>query len=244
MAIRQKSAEPFEYQGSNGKVVLLIHGFTGSPTEMAPMGQYLHKKGYTVYCPCLKGHGTSPEDMENTNWKDWVGTAESKLKEIQQKHEEIYVVGFSMGGCIALYLSMKYKFKAVASISAPVYLVDKKAYFTPILKYIRRFKIKKKKPNYDVDLFSYDKTPVKSVSSLLRLINLVRLNLSKVKIPALIIQGDNDNVVLPKSGEYIYKNIKSPVKKILNFPKRSHMITVENGREEIFKSIEEFFSTI
>ncbi|QNO14381.1 alpha/beta fold hydrolase [Alkalicella caledoniensis] len=244
MAIRQKNAEPFRYHGDKNKAVLLIHGFTGSPTEMEPLGKYLHKKGFSVYCPLLSGHGTTPEEMEETTWKDWVGTAEATLKSLKEKYKEVYMVGFSMGGCITLYLSMKYEIQGIVSISAPIYLVDKKAYFTPILQYIRRFKEKKRKPNFNVPIFSYDKTPIKSVSSLLRLITLVKSNLSKVKHPILIIQGDEDNVVIPKSADYIYKNVKSHIKEIKFYQKRSHMITVENGRDEVFNQIYDFLSKI
>ena len=242
MAIRQKKTEPFRFkvQGDNDKAILLIHGFTGSPTEMEPLGIYLHKKGYSVYCPLLAGHGTTPEEMEATNWKDWAGTAETALKELKLKYKQVYVIGFSMGGCITLYLSMKYKVDGIVTISAPVFLVDKKAYFTPILKYIRRFKEKKRKPDFDVPIYSYDKTPIKSVSSLLSLILLVKSNLAKVKLPILVIQGEEDNVVIPKSADHIYRNIKSQTKAINYYPKRSHMIIVENGRDEIFNKIYSF----
>ncbi len=43
--------------------MLLIHGFTGSPPEMRLVGEYLHRRGLTVYAPLLPGHGTTVEDM-------------------------------------------------------------------------------------------------------------------------------------------------------------------------------------
>ena len=54
-----QGAEGFEFQGDNGKAVLLLHGYTGSASEMRPLGEYLHKHGYTVLCPLLPGHGTT-----------------------------------------------------------------------------------------------------------------------------------------------------------------------------------------
>lgn len=244
MVIRQKSPEPFEYHIEGNKAVLLIHGFTGAPTEMAPLGEYLRETGYSVSCPLLKGHGTDVEDLEATTWKDWVGTAENALKELKTRYDKVYVVGFSMGGCIALYLAMKYEIEAVVSISTPVFLVDKKAYFTPILKHFRRYKPKPRKPDYGIPVFSYDKTPIRSVASLLKLIRFVKYNLSKITIPALVIQGDNDRVVRPGSAHYIYKTIKSELKEIVEYQNRSHMITVENGRQEVIKKVEEFLSKI
>jgi carboxylesterase len=42
-----KTTEPFFFPG-NDTGCLLIHGFTGAPTEMRPLGEFLAGKGYTV----------------------------------------------------------------------------------------------------------------------------------------------------------------------------------------------------
>ena len=52
--------------------VLLCHGFTATPAEMLPLGQYLNEKGFTVACMRLAGHSTSPEDMARMTWQDWL----------------------------------------------------------------------------------------------------------------------------------------------------------------------------
>lgn len=64
-------AEPFLLSGSS-KGVLLIHGFTGSPSEMVLLGEYLYKQGYTVLGVRLAGHGTNVEEMAITNWQELV----------------------------------------------------------------------------------------------------------------------------------------------------------------------------
>ncbi|SHK22072.1 carboxylesterase [Anaerobranca californiensis DSM 14826] len=244
MIITKKKADPFEYHNNGDVGVLLIHGFTGSPTEMAPLGEFLYKEGYSVYCPLLAGHGTDEEEMEKTTWKDWVASAEEGLKKLQGKYPKVFVIGFSMGGCIALYLGMKYNIAGIVSISAPIYLTEKKAYLTPVLKYFQRYKPKPKKLDYGVQLFSYDKTPIKCVSSLLKLILIVKYSLKKVKIPTLIIQGEDDRVVEAKSARYIFEKINSPYKELKYFPKRSHMIPVEQGREEVMDKVLEFLQRI
>ena len=54
-----EGAESFLLEGKNNKAVLLLHGYTGAPSEMRPLGDYLHALGYTVSCVRLPGHGTS-----------------------------------------------------------------------------------------------------------------------------------------------------------------------------------------
>ena len=41
-----KNAEPFYFPG-NSTGCLLIHGFSGAPTEMRPLGDFLAEKGYS-----------------------------------------------------------------------------------------------------------------------------------------------------------------------------------------------------
>ena len=47
-----------QYFFKNGKKgVLLIHGYTGSPAELKPLGEYMRDKGYSVFGVRLPGHG-------------------------------------------------------------------------------------------------------------------------------------------------------------------------------------------
>ena len=42
---------------------LLVHGFTGTPWEMAPLAHRLASDGIMSVAVRLPGHGTSPEDL-------------------------------------------------------------------------------------------------------------------------------------------------------------------------------------
>ena len=59
----REGMHPFFKKRKGKKVALLIHCFTGSPKEFRQMGEYLAKKGISVYAPLLPGHGTSPEQL-------------------------------------------------------------------------------------------------------------------------------------------------------------------------------------
>jgi carboxylesterase len=43
-------AEPFSFPGGDVGC-LLVHGFTGNPSSMRPMGEYLSGQGFTVVGP-------------------------------------------------------------------------------------------------------------------------------------------------------------------------------------------------
>ena len=54
--------KPFDFpEGNHG--VLLIHGFTGSPGHMRPLGEKLREAGFAVRGILLPGHGESPEAL-------------------------------------------------------------------------------------------------------------------------------------------------------------------------------------
>jgi carboxylesterase len=50
-----------ERKGSVG--VLLVHGLTGTPTEMKQFGKVIARKGFTVACPELAGHCATIEAL-------------------------------------------------------------------------------------------------------------------------------------------------------------------------------------
>jgi carboxylesterase len=246
MKYLHENAKPFYFKGNNIGC-LLIHGFTGSAAEMRLLGDYLASKGYTVKGVLLKGHGTSVEDMEKTNWKDWLSTAETELIQLKNKCDKVIVIGLSMGGIIALNLASRFNVDGTVSIAAPIYITNRIAYFAFLLKYFKKYESKRKK---EIDeaikdyLISYDKTPVSSVPHLLRLIRKTRRRLKKVKSPLLIIQSKNDNTVKYESAEYIFNHAGSRIKKLLYLKESGHIVTVDCERERVFKEIVDFIKQI
>ncbi|MFB6366963.1 alpha/beta hydrolase [Paenibacillus elgii] len=64
---------PFWLEGTGERAstqLLLIHGFTGSPSEFRRLGYDLNDLGYTVNAVRLPGHGATPEDMIRTGRND------------------------------------------------------------------------------------------------------------------------------------------------------------------------------
>lgn len=245
MADINKVAEPFFFPGdSNG--ILLIHGFTGSPSELRWLGEKLNRAGYTVAGCLLAGHGTTVEDMADTCWRDWYFSAEKSLLELRRKCDTIFVIGLSMGGLLSLYLSMFHKVKGVVSLNAPIYLVNKKTLFVPLLRHIKRFTGKPYRTSEvqaarEEQTFSYDRIPLKALHSLREFIKVLCKELPGVEVPAMVIQSCQDRVVEPKSAKYIFEKIASPEKTLHWFKNSGHLITLEGEREALLSLILEFF---
>ena len=97
-------AEPYHHEG--GQIgVLLCHGFTGSPQSLRPWGEYLAEAGMTVALPRLPGHGTTWQEMNRTRWEDWYAELDKTFADLRGRCAEVFVMGLSLGGCMALRLA-------------------------------------------------------------------------------------------------------------------------------------------
>ena len=92
--------------GAARGIVVLNHGFTGSPWDMEPVGALLEDAGYEVICRRLPGHGF-PEGPENNSWQGWLGEAQGAVDEAVRlaQGRPIAVAGLSMGALLTLRLA-------------------------------------------------------------------------------------------------------------------------------------------
>ncbi|WP_353893847.1 alpha/beta fold hydrolase [Proteinivorax hydrogeniformans] len=238
----EKIEKGFKYINGNTKAVLVIHGFTGSPTEVHPLARFLADQGFDVFGPCLPGHGTTVEDMIQYTDKDWIDAVDKVLADMIANYQKCYVVGFSMGGAIALHLTAKYQqdISALATISAPIY-IPKATYFANLIKHFKKSIPKPPKPDYGVPIFSYTETPVQSLPFIVNIIKQAKKDIPKISIPIFVSQGLKDSTVYPKSAGYIFSNVSSTEKKIRYYCHASHMLPVEKKyRDKLFNEMNNF----
>lgn len=239
-----EGAEPFLLPGEK-KGVLLIHGFTGSPAEMRLLGEFLHKKGYTVLGVRLCGHGTKPEEMAATNWINWYHSVCDAYHLLKGTCTEISVVGLSMGALLAMQLGIGYKdIKNVVAVSAPIEILDRKLLLLPpaersVGRYVllKRRKFSDCAEAYSV---SYKKTPLMGIHNLLGLIQSIKKSLPELDRPLLVIHSRNDHTAAPSSAEYIYETSGSVRKELFWLQESGHIITLDLERETAFAKILSF----
>jgi carboxylesterase len=235
--LARRLSEPFFIE--KGPVAcLLIHGFSGSPAEIRPLGEYLAARGITVRAPLLPGHGTTPDDLRRTRWPQWVRAAEAELATMQQRYGTVHVAGFSMGALVSLHLAAHREVATVTTMACPVKLADWRQVFVPLAKFfVKDYPARTSNPEIAAQLDSYDRFPVDAIHSLLRLAKQVRNDLPRVKVPLLALQGDRDKWIAQESGEYLMANAASAEKELRLLEGRNHLITLERGREEVFREV-------
>jgi carboxylesterase len=227
--------------------VLLVHGFTGSPSEMVLLGGALHHQGFTVLCMRMAGHGTTPEDMEHMNWENWFDSVMDGYSLLEGCCERISVVGHSMGGLMAMLLSTRAEIYKIVSLAAPIFIADERELrlLPPREQSQGQFVPKRRKrlPGIPgICNVAYRRMPLVSVHELLNCIRYVRGQLSQVQRPLLIMQSHKDHTVQPQSAEYIYENTASQEKRIEWLEESGHLLPVDSERETVFAKTAEFLS--
>jgi carboxylesterase len=87
--------------------VLLIHGLSGTPTEMRFVGKGLQRAGFTVYAPRLAGHCADELALLATGWEDWYASVETAAERLRDRVDRMFVAGLSMGAVLTLALAAR-----------------------------------------------------------------------------------------------------------------------------------------
>ena len=116
--------------GGGAGYVLLFHGLTGSPAELAYVAYHLHHRdGYTVWCPPLVNHGQPLGVLARTRWQEIEHGARACFDRAREESAAarlpLYVGGLSLGAVLSLILAAEYSPEMGAAIClAPTLFYD------------------------------------------------------------------------------------------------------------------------
>ena len=236
-------AEAFSHQGG-ATGVLLCHGFTGSPQSLRPWAEYLAAAGLSVSLPRLPGHGTTWQEMARTRWEDWFAEADRAFEELRGWSEEIFVMGLSMGGCLALRLAELHG-PAVSGLVLvnPSVTADTKLFaLAPLLKLLVpslkgiASDIKKEQASE----LGYTRVPVKAAATLPGLWRTTRDHLDELTQPVLVYRSSTDHVVGQASLEVLRAALPESQLEVRELRNSYHVATLDNDAEVIFTGSLEF----
>jgi carboxylesterase len=219
--------------------VLLIHGFTGGPFEVQPFADFISERtDWTLKIPTLPGHGEKL-DLKNLSAESWMMEAELALKELKRTVDRVIIVGFSMGGLIAMYLSMRYKIDRLVLLSAAAKYISAPRIFEEVQSAIVAAAKGKIADHSLYHLYEYKltHTPVTSAVEFLRVVKMVEPYYKMIEIPVCIVQGERDGIVPVSSAEFIFDNIGSPDKRLIHSKNGEHLICYSDDCEDWFSKV-------
>ena len=223
------------------KAILMVHGFAGGVYDFEGLSHELACiNNYDVFTFTLPGH--DGVFKEKITYDLWIKKAEEQVEYIISKgYKKIYLIGHSMGGVIATHLAVKYPIIKKLVLAAPAfeyfgYEHGKISYNSLIHKPTQIVK------QYGVRLALNRafKLPLSCVAELKKLVITYYDAPKDIKIPTLILWGDEDNIVPKQSIEYLEKTI-TVNKKIIFVKGSSHNLFKEDINNKLSKEIIKFF---
>lgn len=225
--------------GENSKVgIVLVHGFTSTPSVMRPWAQFLNGHGFTVRVPLLPGHGTSIADLEKVNWQQWPEEIERHVNNLLIECEKVFLCGFSMGAAASLHVAARYQSQLTGLILVNPMIHRKNAWPAAVKLASRLVKsfgtagsdIKRG----DVIQWKYDRTPFRAAHQLLCLLEQTRPLLPAIKLPLLLIRSARDHTLPASNSELIVREIGSSVKEQVTLHNSYHVAPLDHDQEVIF----------
>lgn len=235
--------EPFLLGRDDGSAeigIILVHGFLASPAQVRGFGEALAAQGYTVLGVRLKGHGTSPWDLRERSWEDWLDSVERGYDTLCTLAKRVFVVGFSSGGALALRLAARRpdQLAGVAAVSVPVKFQNKNMAFVPIMhsanqlvrwvsshEGIMPFRLN----DSEQPEINYTHMPIRGLYELRRMVDDMQNHLVEIRCPVLLLQGSMDPVVAPTSAGLIFDLIAHANKSMKIIDSSRHGILHEDN---------------
>lgn len=203
---------------------------------MRALAEAFSQAGFTVELPLLPGHGTTVEDLAETNFVDWASAAEKELEGLIDRTQRVVVVGLSMGGTIGCWLATRHLLDALIVINplvkppVPELLTALEQAVSGGTTVMAMRGNDTKKPN--VDGGGYDVAPLGSLLTLLASTGHLENELKSIVCPVLIFSSKIDHVVPFESSDLLEENVGGPVERVVLFDSY-HLATLDNDAPEI-----------
>ena len=220
---------------------LLLHGFTGTPRDLARLAEHLQSEGLTVSVPRLPGHGTNGLDFLQTDWRDWLRAAVDAWLDLRARCGIVHLVGHSMGAVLAVLLASHFP-TARLVLLAPAFqftnrLLPWSLFIGPFVRRVR-WQVTAQQEISDRDYAALSREYwqwryPRQGTAYLRLRRMAVRALARVTSETLIIVGKADRNVPPTVVPFIEKRMTSAATRHLEYGNASHLLFTGPDAEDI-----------
>jgi carboxylesterase len=223
-------AEAFSF-GSGPVGVLMIHGFTGSPASMRPVGGWLAGHGLRVEGVRLPGHGTDVDDLRRRRWPEWIEAAAAGLSALRQDRcRTVVVFGQSMGGAIALHLAAMHPGDVDGLALANPYVFDARHLAIPIGRWVLRDVngVANDIAMPGVDENADARMPVPAIEQMAAMMRVVRRELPSIRQPVVLFASGADHVIPRGNARRVLARLGSSRADLVRCPRSFHVVTLDH----------------
>ena len=237
--------------------VLLCHGFLSKHEQMVPLSNYIYETlGWETSLVELTGHGYDQENIATATWNNWVDDVKEKYLSLKKRCDKVYMIGFSLGGCISAYVASLKSIRPEGLIVVNG-VFGVKNVFNKLLpgvmiynKVCSKLKLQKimlesitndsEDPDLNQSLISLSAT-----NELRKMSKITGTILQDVKCPTFLIQEYNDPTVFYSSGKRAFKKLGATFKRFYTTKLNTHLTIHDKGLEcSVFCKILEFLKDV
>lgn len=240
-------------KGDKDITLICVHGFTGSSSDFSIVAPYL-KNQFNINCLSLSlpGHTGHIEDLQNIRYQDWLDYIQTHIDHYLEKNHDIHLMGLSMGGSLAMIMAaqLQDKIKSMTLFSPALWTVHPRNDFVLYClsklprNLIPNINIKKEKKKNEILLF--EAYPLQTLAEYKKVTLLAKKALCTLNCPSLLIYSDDDEVISPKSSQFIYKHSKNKIKHLLKLKHAGHIIPMIEDQEQqtMLEALKTFYTEI
>ncbi len=241
-------------------VLLVVHGLAEHSGRYINIVNHFVPKGYAVYGFDQRGHGKSQGQRGYVErFSHFVSDLKTFSGIIRSKHRDakIFIVGHSVGGTIATAYAVHYQDEFDGLVLSGATLKVGASVSSGLIIVARVLSLLLPKMGLDVidaSAISQDKTVVDAYvddplvyrgkirarlgAELIKAIQILLPQMSKIYLPILIMHGTADRLSDPRGSEILYDRVSSRDKTLKLYDGFYHEIFNEPGREQVFEDME------
>ncbi|MBV8281592.1 MAG: alpha/beta fold hydrolase [Candidatus Eremiobacteraeota bacterium] len=243
MTARNPGWDGFELPGGD-RGVLLLHGFSGSPDEVRELGARLNIQGYSVRAPALPGHHGDVLELDRVGEQEYLDSALDWFDRASTTFHKNFVVGFSMGGALALHIAQHRRPAGVVTVNTPVRMPSHVYGGVHLVARHHARVHLPVNPNAYFGTIGYPTVPAHAVRTFLSVVERVRNGLPDVHTPLLVLHSIRDMTVPFANAALIDASVGSRDRDVVVLKEGQHLITVGRGLDVIEPYIVEFLARV
>jgi acylglycerol lipase len=253
----------WKWAGSTKAGIVIIHGLGEHSGRYHKVAMNLVEDGFNVYMFDLRGHGKSDGVLAAVDtFDDYLDDLAVCLKRIRRKQEEpLFLMGLSMGGLIAALYTATHEpaLRGIILISPAVRLGGHVSpFWKRLIQLIGRVfpgmptvsiepewlsRDEQVVDDYQNDpLVYHGKIPAVTGLAMLRAGKLLREQMDRIQVPALILHGEMDRLTSPEASRELVDGIGSNDKTLKMFENMEHDLLHEPEKQQVMKEIREWIN--
>lgn len=242
------------YPGDD-RLIIMTHGFMGTPYSFHFMIRYFQKQGYSVWTPLLMGHGAEVKQFEQNLPFEWYDDFKYQVIQFLNKHpfRECHLIGLSMGGAFSLRLSIDLQNMGILTNTLTLLATPYRLKFHQQLmmtigyEFCDRFYPYKRKKASDIRQplqreinTRYAIVPMRTVFGLSYFLRENQSFIKQVSVPTLVVHSRQDHTIPYRQGRHIYHRLGIKQKRFVSLKQSFHILPLDLEREIVFQEVDFF----